>query len=128
MSLVNLLQRQVETRASTVCHNRNRNLPVDICVSCFESIPNGVEFIKKHYLLDSQYSHYSVGVARIIWNHDSNFWELHVPNELRPSEHTPNDFELSEKVNWIGYPYLSCSNDLTALIREVEKDPKDYFW
>ncbi|CAM4158783.1 DUF3024 domain-containing protein [Vibrio astriarenae] len=118
MSLVNLLQRQVETRASTVCHNRNRNLPVDLGVSCFEAIPNGVEFIKRHYLLDSKYSDYAIGVARIIWNHDTSLWELHVPNE-QPS----NDI-----LNWILYPYLSCSSDLTALIREVEKDPKDYFW
>ncbi|MGR5541596.1 DUF3024 domain-containing protein, partial [Vibrio campbellii] len=65
-----------------------------------------------------KYSDYAIGVARIIWNHDTSLWELHVPNE-QPS----NDI-----LNWILYPYLSCSSDLTALIREVEKDPKDYFW
>ncbi|GAL11836.1 hypothetical protein JCM19233_2826 [Vibrio astriarenae] len=118
MSLVNLLQRQVETRASSACHNRNRNLPVDLGVSCFETIPDGVEFIKKHYLLDSKYSDYSVGVARITWNHDTRLWELRVPNEQ----------STQELLKWILYPYLSSSSDLTALIREVEKDPKDYFW
>ncbi|MGL5410143.1 MAG: DUF3024 domain-containing protein [Shewanella sp.] len=26
------------------------------------------------------------------------------------------------------YPFLARSHDLTAMIREVEKDPKSYFW
>ncbi|MGL6312374.1 DUF3024 domain-containing protein [Vibrio sp. WXL103] len=122
MSLVNLLQRQVESRASAACHNRNRNLPVDFGVSCFEAIPNGVEFIKRHYLLDSAHSDYSTGVARIVWNQDTKLWELQIPVE---SDTIKNPQTLSD---WMHYPYLASSSDLTALIREVEKDPKGCFW
>ncbi|MGF1719578.1 DUF3024 domain-containing protein [Vibrio kyushuensis] len=114
MSLINLLQKQIETRAQAVCQNRNRSLPVELGKSGYEPMGNGVQFIKQHYLLDSSHCDYSSCVARILWNSGNETWELTIPNE---------DGEL-----WIPYPYLFKSSDLTALTREVEKDPKSYIW
>ncbi|MGY3571230.1 DUF3024 domain-containing protein [Vibrio paucivorans] len=114
--LVNLLQRQVESRARVVCQNRNKGLPVELGKSSFEPLENGVQFIKQHYLLDSSHCDYSSLVARITWDVQSEKWELKIPSEEEPEE------------AWVPYPYLARSSDLTALTREVEKDPKSYFW
>ncbi|MGC9402390.1 DUF3024 domain-containing protein [Vibrio genomosp. F10] len=114
MSLINLLQKQVEVRAQAVCQNRNRSLPVELGKSGYEPMMNGVQFIKQHYLLDSSHCDYTSCVARILWNGDLAQWELTIPSE--------------EGEQWIPYPYLFKSSDLTALIREVEKDPKSYIW
>ncbi|WP_295891632.1 DUF3024 domain-containing protein [uncultured Vibrio sp.] len=114
MSLVNLLQKQVESRAQAVCQNRNRSLPVELGKSGYEPMINGVQFIKQHYLLDSSHCDYSSNVARIQWNEGVEHWELTIPSE--------------EGDAWIPYPFLFKSTDLTALIREVEKDPKSYIW
>ncbi len=56
MSLVSLLQRQVEHRAELLCHNRNLNLPVELGKASYEPLDNGVNFIKQHYLLDSTHA------------------------------------------------------------------------
>lgn len=116
MTVVNLLQRQIERRAELVCHSRNRSLPVDIGKSSFEPIENGVQFILQHYKLDSVHSEYSSIVARIVWNNKDSIWELTIPSREGETE------------RWLPYPFLSKSGDLTALMREVEKDPKSYFW
>ncbi|MEZ8827020.1 DUF3024 domain-containing protein [Vibrio sp. 10N.261.55.A7] len=114
MSLVNLLQKQVESRARALCHSRNRSLPVELGKSDYEPLNNGVQFIKQHYLLDSSHCDYSSNVARIMWNTEAEHWELTIPSE--------------EGEEWIPYPFLFKSMDLTALTREVEKDPKSYIW
>ena len=116
MTVVNLLQRQIERRAELVCHSRNRSLPVDLGKSSFEPIDNGVQFIQQHYKLDSIHSEYSSPVARIVWDADARHWELYIPTREDNSE------------MWVPYPFLSKSSDLTAVMREIEKDPKSYFW
>ncbi len=116
MTIVNLLQRQIERRAELVCHSRNRSLPVDLGKSSFEVIENGVQFILHHYKLDSVHSEYSTNVARIIWNEKQSQWEVFVPCREEESR------------LWIPYPFLSKSSDLTAVMREIERDPKSYFW
>lgn len=117
MAVINLLQRQIEKRAEWLCQNRNQSLPVDLGKSSYESVDNGVQFIWHHYKLDSNQCDYTSVVARVIWEEEHSLWALYVPAEPIGSEY-----------QWIPYPYLSKSIDLTALIREIEKDPKSYFW
>ncbi|ASG05331.1 DUF3024 domain-containing protein [Vibrio anguillarum] len=116
MAVVNLLQRQLERRAELVCHNRNQSVSVELGKSCFEPIVNGVHFIKHHYKLDSTHCDYSSIVAKVIWEEAK--WALYIPN-------TDPDKEIED---WLPYPFLPKTTDLTALIREIEKDPKSYFW
>ncbi|MCE0495577.1 DUF3024 domain-containing protein [Vibrio salinus] len=114
MTVINLMQRQIEHRAELLCQNRNKGLPVGIGKCCYEPVKNGVQFIKHHYKLDSSHSDYSTLVARIIWDEPLKSWCLNVPHE--------------KEGEWIPYPFLSQSDDLTAIIREIEKDPKSMFW
>jgi hypothetical protein len=113
MSVVNLLQRQIERRAELLCHSRNKGIPVGLGKSCFEPLSNGVQFMKSHYKLDSNHLEYSSLVAKIEWDETELQWALYVP---------------SDENGWLPYPYLQRSGDLTAVIREIEKDPKSYFW
>jgi hypothetical protein len=113
MSVINLLQRQLERRAELLCHSRNKGLPVNVSKSCFESLLNGVQFSKLCYKLDSHHLDYSSPVAQIVWDESDGMWLL---------------FVADQDNEWMPYPYLQRSGDLTALIREVEKDPKSYFW
>lgn len=113
MSVVNLLQRQIERRAELLCHSRNKSLPVDLGKSFFEPLENGVQFIKNCYKIDSSHLEYSTLVAKIEWDEQLGMWALFVPDE---------------EDEWLPYPYLQRSSDLTALMREVEKDPKSYIW
>ncbi len=116
MSLVSLLQKQVESRALIVCQNRNRSLPVELGKSCFESFDCGVEFIKQHYLLDSTHMDYTSSVARVEWNPTQACWHLMIPKDS------------NQPTTWLPYPYLIKSQDLTAIMREIDKDPKSLFW
>lgn len=118
MAVVNLLQRQVERRAELVCQSRNQSLPVDLGKSSFEPIEDGVQFIQHHYKLDSVHSEYSSIVARIVWDNADNLWKLYIPSRE----------DKSASGQWVPYPFISKSADLTALMREIEKDPKSYFW
>lgn len=117
MAVINLLQRQIEKRAEWVCQSRNQSLPVELGKSSYEPIDNGVQFILHHYKLDSNQCDYTSIVARVIWEEEDSLWALYVPAE-----------PIGAEYQWIPYPYLSKSIDLTALIREIEKDPKSYFW
>jgi hypothetical protein len=113
MPVVNLLQRQIERRAELLCHSRNKSLPVDLGKSFYEPLENGVQFIKNFYKIDSSHLEYSSPVAKIEWSEQDNMWAL---------------FIADEESRWLPYPYLQRSADLTALMREVEKDPKSYIW
>jgi hypothetical protein len=113
MAVINLLQRQIEYQAGLVCRNRNEGLPADIGQSRFELIPNGAEFIKYHYKLDSCHCDYETPVARVLWDHGSQQWELYFRDEMNL---------------WMPYPFLAKSLDLTVLMREIEKDPQSFFW
>ncbi|WP_260261762.1 DUF3024 domain-containing protein [Vibrio intestinalis] len=115
MGLVSLLQKQVEHRALFVCQHRNQGLPPEMGKANFEPVENGVIFIKQHYLLDSNHCDYMRSVAKIVWDHDEETWLLLI-----------TDDEANE--SWKPYPYLTKSGDLTAIMREVEKDPKEIFW
>ncbi|MBF9002561.1 DUF3024 domain-containing protein [Vibrio nitrifigilis] len=118
MAVVDLIQRQIERRAELVCQNRNQSLPIEMGKSGFESIEQGVHFVQHHYKLDSTRCDYSSLVAKLVWQQTDNQWALYVAD---------NDDDAGS-VQWRPYPYLSKSGDLTALIREVEKDPKSIFW
>ncbi|XAW88367.1 DUF3024 domain-containing protein [Vibrio sp. CDRSL-10 TSBA] len=116
MTVINLLQRQIERRAEVACANRNQSLPAELGKSGFEPIENGVHFVQSHFKLDSSHCDYTSLVAKVIWEESHSLWGLYVPSN---QDETPE---------WVPYPYLSKSGDLTALIREIEKDPKSYFW
>jgi len=115
MGLVSLLQRQVESRAQIICKQRNQSTPAELGKAGYEVLHNGVVFIKQHFLLDSSHCHYINPVAKVAWNSELNLWQLFVPH----------DTELEA---WLPYPFLAQSNDLTAIMREVAKDPKAMFW
>ncbi|GLT18749.1 hypothetical protein GCM10007938_25300 [Vibrio zhanjiangensis] len=115
MGLVSLLQRQVESRAQIICSQRNKSLPAELGKASYEVTENGVVFIKQHFLLDSAHCHYMLPVAKVVWDPEKRIWLLMVPDEVSES-------------NWIPYPYLAQSQDLTAIMREVGKDPKSLFW
>ncbi|MBA5764353.1 DUF3024 domain-containing protein [Vibrio sp. 404] len=115
MGLVSLLQRQVESRAEIICRCRNQNLPAELGKASFEPIEDGVIFIKQHYLLDSSHCDYSSQVAKICWDSHMNLWRLFIMDD-------------QDDENWLPYPYLSQSADLTAIMRELDKDPKSLFW
>lgn len=116
MTVVNMLQRQIERRAELICQSRNQNLPVDMGKSSFESIEQGVHFLQHHCKLDSSRCEYISAVAKLVWEEESCQWALYVPADEE------------EEGKWLPYPYLSKSSDLTAMAREVEKDPKSVFW
>lgn len=115
MGLVSLLQRQVESRAELICKQRNQSTPAELGKASFEAISNGVVFSKQHFLLDSSHCHYMNPIAKVAWNHEINQWQLFMPHDAN------ND-------QWIPYPYLAQSVDLTAIMREIDKDPKAIFW
>ncbi|GAB2640305.1 DUF3024 domain-containing protein [Vibrio panuliri] len=115
MGLVSLLQRQVESRAETICRGRNQNLPAELGKAIFEPIENGVVFFKQHYLLDSAHCDYTSQVAKVHWDETNSQWCLFIA-------------DTSEDDQWLPYPYLAQSTDLTAIMRELDKDPKSLFW
>ncbi|KII76148.1 DUF3024 domain-containing protein [Vibrio renipiscarius] len=116
MSLVSLLQKQVETRAETICHHRNQNMPTALGGKAdFESIVNGVIFFNQHYLLDSSHCDYTSAIAKVCWDDEQQAWLLFMIDEQYDDD-------------WQPYPYLSQSQDLTAIMREIDKDPKNLFW
>ena len=113
MTVIDLRQRQIEHRAELLCQTRNKGVPVDIARSCFEPISGGVQFIRYHYKLDSIRVDYTSVVAKIEWCNEANEWVISIPGGEQA---------------WQPYPYLPRSADLTAVIREIEKDPKSCFW
>lgn len=115
MGLVSLLQRQVESRAQLICKQRNQSTPAELGKASYEPLTNGVVFIKQHFLLDSSHCDYMNPIAKVLWSHDTNQWQLFLPHE-------------SDSDTWLPYPFLAQSSDLTAIMREVDKDPKSMFW
>jgi hypothetical protein len=115
MGLVSLLQKQVESRAQIICQQRNQSTPAELGKASYESLPNGVIFSKQHFLLDSSHCDYTTHVAKVQWNEELSQWQLFKPSET--------DTEI-----WLPYPFLASSSDLTAIMREVAKDPKAMFW
>lgn len=115
MGLVSLLQKQVESRAQIICQQRNQSTPAELGKASYETLPNGVIFSKQHFLLDSNHCDYTTSVAKVIWSDEDKKWQL---------------FQLCETDSdtWIPYPFLASSSDLTAIMREVAKDPKTIFW
>lgn len=115
MGLVSLLQRQVESRAQSICKVRNQNIPAELGKASYEVTDNGVVFVKQHFLLDSAHCDYMDYIAKVSWCSETNHWQLFVPHQTLYDQ-------------WVPYPYLAQSTDLTAIIREVDKDPKNIFW
>ncbi|WP_428773508.1 DUF3024 domain-containing protein [Vibrio sp.] len=117
MSLISLLQKQVESRAGSVCETRNQSLPVELGKAIYEVRDKGVVFFQQHYLLDSSHCDYTSYVAKVEWDEVEKCWQLSIP-----------DLEHQQENAWLPYPYLPQSNDLTAIMREISKDPKQLFW
>ncbi|EGA68684.1 hypothetical protein VISI1226_03550 [Vibrio sinaloensis DSM 21326] len=115
MAVVSLLQKQVESRAQLICQQRNQSMPAELGKASYETTGAGVVFIKQHFLLDSSHCDYMLPVAKVEWSIDKRHWELFVPDDT-----------LSD--HWLPYPFLAGSSDLTAIMREVDKDPKSVFW
>lgn len=115
MCLVSLLQRQVESRAEQICKHRNQSMPAELGKASYESRHNEVTFIKQHFLLDSSHCDYMNPVAKVCWSDELTLWQLFLPHHSEPEQ-------------WLPYPYLAQSSDLTAIMREIEKDPKAIFW
>ncbi|SEG04118.1 DUF3024 domain-containing protein [Vibrio hangzhouensis] len=115
MTLIEMSQCRLERCAEIVCSNRNKSMPVELGKSLFEMLDHGVLFSKAHYLLDSSTSSYISAVARVELDSNTREWLLFVPDE-------------EDGNNWMPYPFLGKSSDLTAIMREIEKDPKAYFW
>ncbi|UUM33013.1 DUF3024 domain-containing protein [Vibrio japonicus] len=115
MSVVSLLQRQVESRAQLICKQRNQSVPAELGKATYETIEDGVVFIKEHFLLDSTHREFINRVAKVEWNADKIRWELFMPDTIYADR-------------WLPYPFLSSSSDLTAIMREIDKDPKAIFW
>ena len=115
MRLVSILQKQVESRAQVICSQRNTNVPAELGKASYEVTESGVVFIKQHFLLDSAHCDYMLPVAKVTWSQDQHVWLLLIP-------------EKTTEPLWIPYPYLAQSSDLTAIMREIGKDPKSVFW
>ena len=115
MSVVSLLQRQVESRAQLICQQRNQSVPAEPGKASYEVTPHGVVFIKEHFLLDSTHREFLNRVAKVEWNTNKGRWELFMA-------------DADNSGDWLPYPFLASSNDLTAIMREVDKDPKAIFW
>ncbi|WP_159651324.1 DUF3024 domain-containing protein [Vibrio atypicus] len=115
MAVVSLLQKQVESRAQLICRQRNQSMPAELGKASYETIGNGVVFIKQHFLLDSSHCDYMMPVAKVEWDANTNSWQLFMPDD-------------AVLENWLPYPFLACSSDLTAIMREIDKDPKAMFW
>ncbi len=115
MGLVSLLQKQIEHQAQMACQERNQGLPIEHGKACFETLANGVAFIKQHYLLDSNQCSYSSSVAKVIWDEKQQYWLFFVPH--------PQD-----KHHWRPYPTLASSAELSLIMREVTRDPLALIW
>ncbi|WP_394251626.1 DUF3024 domain-containing protein [Vibrio profundi] len=116
MSVIQMEMSRLVFNARRLCTNRNTNLPVELGKSLCESCDDGVTFSKAHYLLDSSHSEYVSYVAKVVFEEDGHRWLVYIPSSEQ------DDF------NWIPYPFLPRTEDLDAILREIEKDPQSYFW
>jgi hypothetical protein len=119
MSIIHIELNRLLVGAERICTSRNRSLPVELGKSLYEEYKGGVLFSQAHYLLDSSHSDYTNEIARVIFDESSSCWLVMVPLEIEVS---------TDSVNWGPYPYLPKSKDLEAILSEIEKDPKSYFW
>lgn len=116
MAVSEMDRRRLERNAALLCCQRNCNHPVELGKSLFETCANGVQFSKAHYRLDSSHCEYTIPVAKVEFDSLTRAWSILVPQDDR------------DKSPWIPYPYLPSSSDLIAVLKEIERDPKFYFW
>ncbi|WP_435249944.1 DUF3024 domain-containing protein [Vibrio sp. nBUS_14] len=119
MSVIHIELNRLLIGAERLCTSRNRSLPVELGKSLFEECEGGVLFSQAHYLLDSSHSDYTSEIACVTFDESLSCWLVVVPLE---------DNAKTDSVNWGPYPYLPQSKDLDAILAEIEKDPKSYFW
>ncbi|MFA0054571.1 MULTISPECIES: DUF3024 domain-containing protein [Vibrio] len=119
MSVIYIELNRLLIGAERLCTSRNRSLPVELGKSLYEACEGGVVFSQAHYLLDSSHSDYTNDIACVIFDELLSCWSVMVPLEGESE---------SDSVNWGPYPYLAKSKDLDAILSEIEKDPKSYFW
>ncbi|MDN3702401.1 DUF3024 domain-containing protein [Vibrio artabrorum] len=119
MSVTHIELNRLLSGAERLCTCRNRSLPVELGKSLFEVYKGGVLFSQAHYLLDSSHSHYTNEIAYVTFDESLSCWLVMVP---------VGEQAECDSVNWGPYPYLPQSKDLDAILTEIEKDPKSYFW
>ncbi|MEZ9515526.1 DUF3024 domain-containing protein [Vibrio splendidus] len=119
MSVIHIELNRLLIGAERLCTSRNRSLPVELGKSLYEECEGGVLFSQAHYLLDSSHSDYTNEIVCVTFDESLSCWLVAVPLE---------DNTETDSVNWGPYPYLPQSKDLDAILAEIEKDPKSYFW
>ncbi|WP_299695626.1 DUF3024 domain-containing protein [uncultured Vibrio sp.] len=119
MSVIQIEVSRLLIGAERLCTSRNQSLPVELGKSLYEECESGVSFSMAHYLLDSSHSDYTNEIARVTYDESRSCWLVMVPLE--------NEAKTGH-LNWGPYPYLPQSKDLDAILLEIEKDPKSYFW
>ncbi|MGF1753897.1 DUF3024 domain-containing protein [Vibrio makurazakiensis] len=116
MSVIHMEVSRLLISAKRLCMNRNANLPVELGKSMYEPCENGVTFSKAHYLLDSSHSEYISSVAKVTFDETVYRWLVFIP------------CDEEQDINWMPYPFLPSTENLNTILREIEKDPKSYFW
>lgn len=119
MSVIHIELNRLLVGAERLCTSRNRSLPVELGKSLYEECEGGVLFSQAHYLLDSSHSDYTNEIVCVTFDESSAYWLVTVPLEQDVTTDT---------IAWGPYPYLPKSKDLEAVLAEIEKDPKSYFW
>ncbi|MFZ3406850.1 DUF3024 domain-containing protein [Vibrio chagasii] len=119
MSVIHIELNRLLVGAEKLCTSRNSSLPVELGKSLYEECKGGVMFLQAHYLLDSSHSDYTNDIACVTFDEHSACWLVTVPLESD---------ETTDIIAWGPYPYLPQSKDLDAVLSEIEKDPKSYFW
>ncbi|PMH43295.1 hypothetical protein BCU68_04585 [Vibrio sp. 10N.286.49.B3] len=113
MMITNIRHNRLMKLADDLCINRNQNHPVELGKSLFEPYPEGVEFLKAHYLLDSVHSEYTKPIARLVHDIVDETWLL---------------WFVDEKEEWVVYPYLNQPASLEVLLTEIKYDPQGLIW
>lgn len=116
--LPEMLRCRLKRGAEEVCTHRNTSLPVELGKAVYELTSLGLTFSKAHFRLDSMHCDFFSVVVKVEYVEEENIWKVQIPN----SESVDSQFQ------WVPYPFLPQSGDLTAVFREIEKDPKSYFW
>ncbi|MDA0154463.1 DUF3024 domain-containing protein [Vibrio sp. Makdt] len=119
MSVIHIELNRLLVGAEKLCTSRNSSLPVELGKSLYEECKGGVMFSQAHYLLDSSHCDYTNDIACVTFDEHSACWLVTVPLESD---------ETTDIIAWGPYPYLPQSKDLDAVLSEIEKDPKSYFW
>ncbi|HAS6346945.1 DUF3024 domain-containing protein [Vibrio sp. IRLE0018] len=116
MSVTQIAISRLNKGAKELCTKRNVNMPVELGKCLYQPVEMGVVFYKAAFLLDSQYSDYTSPVAKIVFDEKHAKW-LFFRAKYQEGTYTWEPY----------YPLLSTDN-LQAVLSEVEHDPLACFW